>query len=49
MFGQKIVDLTNNSLGGYKAIVPKILNESTEIIPVVFSRALAVPHRRKTP
>ena len=28
MFGQKIVDLTNNSLGGYKAIVPKILNES---------------------
>lgn len=49
MFGQKIVDLTNNSLGGYKAIVPKILNESTEIIPVEFSRALSVPHRQKNP
>lgn len=36
-------------LGGYKAIVPKILKESTEIISVEVSRALAVSHRQKTP
>ena len=49
MFGQKVVDITNSTLGGYKAIVPKILKESTEIITAEINKALSVSHRQKAP
>ena len=49
MFGQKIVDLTHNNLGGYNAIVPKALKEKVEIVPIDTNKALAVPHRKKAP
>lgn len=49
MFGQKVVDLTNNNLGGYTAIVPTILKEQTEMIPYEVRQALSVQHRQKAP
>ena len=49
MFGQKVVDLTNNNLGGYTAIVPTILQEQTEMIPYAVKQALSVQHRQKAP
>lgn len=47
MFGQKVVDLANNNLGGYDAIVPKFLREQAEVIPYDVAQALAVSHRQK--
>lgn len=49
MFGQKVVDLTNNNLGGYKAIVPAVLKEQTEIIPYEVRQALSAQHRQRAP
>ena len=49
MFGQKIVDLANNNLGGFDAIVPASLKEQNPPINYAVSQALSVPHRKKAP
>lgn len=49
MFGQKVVDLSNNNLGGFDAIVPSSLNEQALPVPYSVQQALNVSHRQKAP
>ena len=48
MFGQKVVDLANNDLGGFDEIAVA-LNERAEILPNDVQVALSVPYRQKAP
>lgn len=49
MFGQAAIDTSNNTLGGFDAIVPNTLLEKSEIVPYDIQQALDVPYRQKTP
>lgn len=49
MFGQNAIDLANNELGGFDAVVPQALQENKEIVPLDIQQALNVSHRQKAP
>lgn len=49
MFGQKVVDLSHDDLGGFNSIVPIQLAEEKDIIPYNVRKALEASHRQKTP